>query len=98
MATVVFLFGGNPFCSMRCSVTCSEVVWRFRHAIAALLALCTQEFFRLGLLAYLEGVCNVLRVLGWVGALCVTKCWWSVTVTVVTGVVVLKSIESLFFF
>ena len=80
----------------------SFTVWRFRHAIAVFLALCTQEFFRLGVLAYLEGVYNVLTVIIWVCGMFITvmtelvvvNLWAAVTMGV-TGTIVLKLIERL---
>jgi hypothetical protein len=88
---------------MRCSVSFSEIVRTYRYAIAAFLALCTQEFFRLGVMAYLEGVYNVLFVVAWVVGMGVTVVTELIVVNLsaivmmgVTGAVVLRIIESVY--
>ena len=87
---------------MRCSVSFSEVVWVYRYVIATFFALCTLEFFRLGVMAYLEGVYNTLFAVVWVCGMfitMVTELIMANLATIVTmgatGVTVLKIIESL---
>lgn len=50
-----------------CSVTFREVMWRYRYAVAVYAALCTQSFFRLGILAWFEFVYGVVSTFCWVG-------------------------------
>tara|TARA_B110000902_G_scaffold197419_1_gene223988 strand:- start:2104 stop:2382 length:279 start_codon:yes stop_codon:yes gene_type:complete len=64
---------------MQCSVSCKELIWRWRYIVSIYIALCTQEFFRLGILAWLEFVYGVFITI-WIVA-------WGVT-TVLAGAVV----------
>jgi len=47
--------------------TFREMVWRYRYVVAVYAALCTQSFFRLGILAWLEFVYGVVSTFCWVG-------------------------------
>ena len=64
---------------MQCSVSCKELVWRSRYVVSIYTALCTQEFFRLGTLAWLDFVCGVCLTI-WIVV-------WSIA-TVILGVIV----------
>ena len=64
---------------MQCSVSCKELLWRSRYVVSIYTALCTQEFFRLGILAWLEFVYGVFITI-WIVV-------WSIA-TVILGVIV----------
>jgi len=49
--------------------TVNQLVFHCRYFIAAFVALCTQDFFRLGVLAWLEGVYRTISTFLWVIAI-----------------------------
>lgn len=49
--------------------TINQLVFHCRYLIATFVALCTQDFFRLGVLAWLEGVYRTVSTLLWVIAI-----------------------------